>query len=184
MFSGQRVSEASVRRMLFRPHHAPPQTSQPAFESIDEFRQIPTTTNAYQRDQQNTNRIPKEILVTPHALKLLERPIRDSGSSKIHEDPRWQVKILVTTASWPSKPRLRRAASRSRSLARLAASSSWASVVPRVANQKHARRGEESRAEPFRLRRGRRGVSRACHARRPARHRAALRRDQLPVARS
>ena len=32
----------------------------------------PTSTNSYQQHQQNTNRIPKEIPVTPHALKLLE----------------------------------------------------------------------------------------------------------------
>ena len=66
---------ASKATHLLRSHGA-------AFECIDEFRQIPTNltkTNAYQRDQRQTNRIPKEIPVTPHALKLLERPIHDNG---------------------------------------------------------------------------------------------------------
>src|ERR1039458_6536986 len=54
--------------------HAPPQTHQAAFDRFVEFQRIPTRptkTNAYQRDQRQTNRIPKEIPVTPHALKLL-----------------------------------------------------------------------------------------------------------------
>ena len=53
--------------------HAPPQTHQAAFDRFVEFQRIPTRptkTNAYQRDQRQTNRIPKEIPVTPHALKM------------------------------------------------------------------------------------------------------------------
>jgi hypothetical protein len=64
--------------------HAPPQTHQAAFDRFVEFQRIPTRptkTNAYQRDQRQTNRIPKEIPVTPHALKLPgTAPIRDKGA--------------------------------------------------------------------------------------------------------
>jgi hypothetical protein len=58
--------------VLLRPRTSADLTA--AFEYIEGFRQIPTSptkANAYQRDQRQTNRIPKKIPVTPHALKLL-----------------------------------------------------------------------------------------------------------------
>jgi len=42
-----------------------------SFGEYQQGQRTPTRTNAYQRDQRQTNRIPKIILVTPHALKLL-----------------------------------------------------------------------------------------------------------------
>ena len=44
-----------------------------SFGEYQQGQRIPTRTNAYQRDQQQANRIPKEIPVTPHALKLPAR---------------------------------------------------------------------------------------------------------------
>jgi hypothetical protein len=67
---------------------------------------------------QNASRRLAFLTSTPHALKLLERPIHDCGGGDAHEGPQRAVKILLTTAPQPSRPRLRRAASRSRSLDR------------------------------------------------------------------
>ena len=106
--------------------HAPPQTHQAAFDRFVEFQRIPTRptkTNAYQRDQRQTNRIQKEIPVTPHALKAAEASRPKIVAAIIH-----MKAGDVRSECWsrrrrgPSRPRLRRAASRSTSLDRLAPS--------------------------------------------------------------
>ena len=58
-----------------------------------------TKTNAYQRDQRQTNRIPKEISVTPHALKMPEQAQAEIGAAnQAHESQRPAAAIMVTTA--------------------------------------------------------------------------------------
>ena len=73
---------------------------------------------------QSTSRIPVDLTSTPHALKLPEHKPRQEDDSNYQCWQRRGSEILLTSALRPSRPRLRRAASRlsnlERSLGRLA----------------------------------------------------------------
>ena len=97
-------SQHLVRRVLLRPRTPSDMTDSQSsvlmsFSEYQHDQRRPTKTNTYQRDQRQTNRIPKIIPVTPHALKLLDQPqpvIREVNQA--HEGQRGAAAIMVTMA--------------------------------------------------------------------------------------